>query len=152
MYIGQVGSRGIHAVLLDVGLKGADVGLGSGELSALRVDLGHDLLLIELGQFLAFMDTIIDVGIELLDDAGSLRFDLDFGDGLNLPGGHDGLGDIAPLHFGDAVGVDLRASDETRRHDAEHDHHQQAGGPDPDPDSFALFCNSHESLPALADG
>jgi len=44
----------------------------AGELGALRGDLREDLLLIELGEDLAFGDHLIDVDVEFFDEAGGL--------------------------------------------------------------------------------
>ena len=123
---GQVGGGGVHLVLLDVGFVGADIGLGGGQLRALRVHLRHDFLLIELRQLLALVDLVVDVDVELFDDAGGLGFDLDLGDGLDFAGGHDRAGDVAALDLGDAVGVDLGAFDQAGGHNAQHQHNQRA--------------------------
>jgi len=95
------------------------------------------------------MDLIIDVDVELFHNAGGLGLDLDFGDGLNFACGHDGAGDVSALNLGDAIGVDLRALDQTGCHDAEHQDNQKRGGADPDPELFALLCRGHLSLRGL---
>jgi hypothetical protein len=73
------------------------VGLGCGELGLLRGDLVEDLLLVELGEDLTLLDAIVDVYVEAGDDAGSLGFDLDLGDGLDFAGGDDGASDVGKL-------------------------------------------------------
>ncbi len=50
----------------------------------MRGDLGEDLLLVKLRQHLALVHVLIDVDVELLDEAAGLRLQLDFGDGLNF--------------------------------------------------------------------
>ena len=84
------------------------------------------------------MHGVVDVGIELGDDAAGLGFDLDFGDGLDLAGGHDRAGDVA--HFGgaqlggidgrrtaEALGCDEAAADEHADNDRKDDPKPLAG-------------------------
>ena len=66
---GEIGRGGVHLVLVDIGLVSGDVGFGAGELRALRIHLVQNLLLIELCKLLAFVYAIVDVDVELLDDA-----------------------------------------------------------------------------------
>jgi len=49
---GQVRGSGIDPILFDIGLIGANVGLRSGELRTLGVDLRCNFLLVELSQLL----------------------------------------------------------------------------------------------------
>ncbi len=81
------------------------VGDGGGQLGLLRGNLVEDLFLIELGEDLALADGVVDVGIELGDDAAGLGLDLDFGDGLDLAGGDDGAGDVADLNGSELGGI-----------------------------------------------
>jgi hypothetical protein len=54
------------------------------------------------------VDHLVDVDVELFDKAAGFGFELDFRDGLNRPGGHNGLGDVAARDFGQAGGRDFR--------------------------------------------
>ncbi len=96
----QVGGLGVDLVLSDVGRIGGHVRFRGGELSALRRDLGEDLLLIELREDLAFGHHLIDIDVELLHQAGRFGFELDFGDGLDRSCSDDGFGDVAARDFG----------------------------------------------------
>jgi hypothetical protein len=69
---GQVGSGGVHLVLLDIGLAGGYIGLGGGQLGPLRRDLRQNLLLIELRQLLPLVHIGVDVHKELFHDSGGL--------------------------------------------------------------------------------
>ncbi len=92
---GEVGGFGGDLVEGDGGGGGAGAGFGCGELGLLRGDLVEDLFLVELGEDLAAVDGLVDVGIELGDDAAGLGFHLDFGDGLDLAGGDDRARNVA---------------------------------------------------------
>ena len=92
---GEVGSFGGDLIEGDSGGGGVGAGFGCGELGFLRGDLIENLFLVELGEDLALAHGVVDVGVELGDDAAGLGLDLDFGDGLNLAGGDDRARDIA---------------------------------------------------------
>ena len=109
LYMGRSGAAAFTLSCSILASIGGDVGFGGGQLRALRVNLGHDLLLIELRQLLALVDAVVDVDIELFHDAGGLDLDFDLGDGLDFAGGDHGARHIAARHFGQPVGIDLRA-------------------------------------------
>ena len=106
---GQIGRRGVHLVLLDIGLERGHVGLGGGQLRPLRIHLRHNLLLIQLRQLLALVHLVVDVHVELFHNAGGLRLHLDLGDRLNFSRGHHRPRHIAACHLGQLVGVNRRA-------------------------------------------
>ena len=109
---GEVGGFGGDLIEGDGGGGGAGAGFGCGELGLLRGDLVEDLFLIELGEDLALADGVVDVGVELGDDAAGLGFDLDFGDGLDLAGGDDRARDIAGFDGAKLGGINGRCSAE----------------------------------------
>ena len=103
---GEVGGFGGYLVIGDGGGGRVSGGDGGRELGLLGCDLVEDLFLIELRQDFALVDGLIDVGIELGDDAAGLGFHFDFGDGLDLAGCNDGAGDVADLDGAELGGID----------------------------------------------
>jgi hypothetical protein len=144
---GQIRRGGVHLVLLDIGLVGGHIGLGGGQLRALRLHLGHDLLLVKLRQLLALVDDVVDVHIEFLHDSRGFAFDLDLGDGLDFSGGHDGTRHIAARHRSQPVGVNRRAMRQVHQPDDQRYHHHGQAQSQPDPESLALACCRHKDLP-----
>ena len=135
---GQIGSRGVHPVLGDIGLRSGDIRLGGGQLRPLRLHLRQNLLLVKLRQRLPLAHPAVDVGKELFHNARCLRLDFDFGDGLNLAGGHHRARHIAARHLGHPVGIDRRAPRQPLQPKSACDHHQRHPGNQPDQESPAL--------------
>ncbi len=85
---------------------------------------------------------VIDVDVELFDDAGGFGFDFDFGDGLDFAGGNDGASNVSASDLGDLVGIDGSARDHARDRysgGADDDYNYDD---DPDPD-LPAFSRSH---------
>ena len=135
---GQVRSRGVHLVLVDIRFVGGYIGLCCGQLRLLSGHLRHNLLLIELGQLLALMDLVVDVHIELFHNARGLAFDLNLGDGLDLARSHHRTRHVAASHLGQLVRIDGRALDQMRQPKPQYQHNQNSGCNQPNPESFAL--------------
>ncbi len=76
---------------------------GTGGLQ-LRASLSHpslNLLLVELGEHLAFLNFVAVIDVELLHDAAGLRLNLDLGDGLDLSRGHHALRKVSLFDLGE---------------------------------------------------
>ena len=117
---GQVGPLGLDLVPLPGGLRREEV-------RPRLPDRGLELLAVELGQDLALLHLVAVVHEQPLHEAARLRLDLDLGQGLDLPGRHDGAREVALLDRGEARGVDLLPA-AAGRHQAEHreDHDPRA--------------------------
>ncbi len=146
---GQIGGRRVHLVLLDIGLVGGHIGLGGGQLRALRIHLRQNLHLVELRQLLALLHPVVDVHVELFHDARGLAFDLDLGDGLNLAGGHHRPRHVAARNLGQLVGIDGGALGQPHQRKAQQQHHHGCPAAQPDPETFALSRCSHKSSPEV---
>ena len=104
-----MGRSGAAAFTLSCSILACNVATlasAAGQLGALRFYLRLNLFLVELRQWLALFDDIVDVDVEFFDDSRGLALDLDFGDGLDLAGCHDRPRHIAASHLGQFVGVD----------------------------------------------
>ena len=93
----EIGGFGGDFIVGDGCGSRASTGLGGGQLGLLRGYLVENLLLVELRQHLAGVDRLVDVRIELGDNAAGLGFHLNFGDGLNLARSHDRACDVPIL-------------------------------------------------------
>jgi hypothetical protein len=98
----------LRALHRDEGLHDLELGLGLADLGleALRVDPSNDL---------ALSDRRVEVGVQLLDQAGDLGADLDLHDGVERPGGGDGGHEIASIHRCRPVGRRVRGYQERQR-------------------------------------
>jgi hypothetical protein len=145
---GEVGGFSTDLVILDGGGGGAGVGLGRIELGSLGVYLSENLYLIELGEDLALFHDGVDVGVEPGDYARGLGFDLDLGDGLDLAGGDDGAGDVAPFSLAELGGFKLRATTASSSCHAKHCcyYQEREAGPDPEP-AFGVALRGHSVAP-----
>src|SRR5882724_10580726 len=85
-----------------------------------------DLFLIEFSEELAFLDLIPVLDVELFHDAAGFGLDLDFSDGLDLPGSDYALGQIAFFDLGQLRGIDLGAAAGGSVH-AAHDYQKHHG-------------------------
>jgi len=135
---GEIGSFGGYLVEFDGSGGGAVVGFGSGELGFLRGNLVKDFLLVELGEDFAGVDRLVDVGVQLGDDAAGFGFDLYLSDRPDFAGGDDRAGDVAYFDLAKLGRVDLgggahgfggkdSTSDEDNGEDAEDDPKAFAG-------------------------
>ena len=75
---------------LERGARGLQVGFGAAQGRL-------ELLSVELDQHIVGLDHAVDVHVEGLDDAVGFGFDLDLGDGLDLPGRDDRPDHRAPF-------------------------------------------------------
>jgi hypothetical protein len=64
-------------------------GLGRQQIRAGLAKACGKILLVELGEYLARLNDLVDVDVQPLDDAVCLRLDFDFGDRLDLPCCHN---------------------------------------------------------------
>ncbi len=136
---GEVGGLGGYLVEGNRGSGGVGTGDGGGELCLLGGDLVEDLFFVELGEDFAAAYGLVDVGVELGDNAAGLGFDLDFGNGLDLAGGDDGAGDVADVGCGQLGRIKGRRAAEGLGQEqaaaAQHADNEDEG----DPKAFARF-------------
>ena len=114
-FVASLERRHIRAFSIDfgafhVGLGCAQAGFGSFLLCLGLRDMGLDLFFVELGQHLTSLHAIARVDKQLFHDSTGLRFDLDLGDGLDLPGRHHALGQIAAFHLRQLGRINLGAA------------------------------------------
>ena len=83
-------------------------GLGRLQIRASLAKACGKIFAIELGEHLARLHDLIDVDVQLLDDAVRLRLDLDLRDRLDPAGRDDGAAHRSALHDNDLGGVDGR--------------------------------------------
>ncbi len=146
----QVRSRGVDLILLDVGLIGSNVGLRCRELCALGVHLRSNLFLVQLRQFLTFMDARVDVDEKLLHDTGGLGLYFYLGDGFDGAGCDYGARNVAARHLRETIGVDLGAMGEVREAHRGDQHQDNYRNTDPYPETLVLARCSHWNPPLLA--
>ena len=92
-------------------------------------DLRQDFLLIELRQRLSLVDLVIDVGVQLLNDARRFALYFDLGNRLNLARCHYRPRHIAKMCLSDPVRIDVRCSHQARRSHPDHHNHGNATEP-----------------------
>ena len=145
---GEVGGFCADLVVFDGGFCSLGVGFGGEELGLLGIDLGEDLDLVQLGEDLALFDGLVDVGLEVGDDAGGLGFDLYLGDGLDFAGGDDGAGDVAAFGLAELGGLKLGAVALGGDCPAESYDDYEGDEASPDPDfAFAFTICRHGGAP-----
>ena len=103
----HVGALGLDGVLLQLRF-------GAGERRALGQEVGveladarPELFLVELRQHGSGRHDLVDIHVQLLDDAVRLRLHLDFGDRFHLPCRHDRPDHGAALDGGELGRVDI---------------------------------------------
>lgn len=85
----EVGALGLDDVLFELRLGGFERRPSRQQVRFRSADDRRELIFVELDEDVTFLDRVVDVDMKGLDDAVGFRFDLDLGDGLDLPGRHD---------------------------------------------------------------
>ena len=111
----DLGAFGLDAALLQLCFRRLQRRPGALQCGARFTHPRHQVLAVELDEHGARFDLLIHFDRQKFDDAVGFRFDFDFGDGLDLPGRHDGACECAPLDRGKPRLRDARWSTEICR-------------------------------------
>src|ERR1039457_1478217 len=104
----DIRALGLHFGSLVLGLRALQRRVRPAER---RLRLPHprqQIVLVQLADHLPLPYAVAHIHRQLQDDTGSLGFDLDFGGGLYLPGGHHRARQVHARHLHQLFGVDLR--------------------------------------------
>ena len=137
----------VHLGPLEVSLGALQIGFRRFQCRARLLHLRLDFDLVELGQQLALLHAVAIIDVQPLHDAACLRLHFNLGDGRDLAGRHNTLGQVAFFDFGEFRRINLGAT--AGRREYTHCDYQDDDRHDTAPDNQSAALLFHISAVAV---